>query len=185
MNAVVAKQPVPLEALRRCSLFVGLDDAECRQIAGILREFQAEPGELILRQGETEQELWLLTSGACDVIRQADARRPDDEPVVLATLEPGETLGEMSFFQPAPHSASVRAKTAVTLLRISRRDFDDRVNHGCRASYKLAVNMVGTLAQRLRQMDQWVGELLQEEDAPPKQAEWSGFRDKLFKEWNL
>ena len=30
-----------------------------------------------------------------------------------------------------------------------------------------------------------VGELLAEDDSPPRQAEWSGFRDKLFKEWNL
>ncbi len=185
MNAVIACSSIPLETLRRCALFAGLDDGECKQLAGVLREYNCEPGEVILRQGETEQELWLLTSGTCDVIRQVDPQRPDEEPVVLATLEPGETLGEMSFFQPAPHSASVRARTPVTLLRLSRRDFDQRVNHGCRASYKLAVNMVGTLAQRLRQMDQWVGQLLAEDDAPPKQAEWSGFRDKLFKEWNV
>lgn len=185
MNAAIAKQTISLETLRRCALFSGLDDAECRQLAGALRQYHCEPGEVILRQGETEQVLWLLTEGTCEVVRHVDAARPDEEPVVLATLSAGETLGEMSFFQPAPHSASVRAQTSVTLLKLSRHEFDDRVNHGCRAAYKLAVNMVGTLAQRLRMMDQWVGELLAEDDSPPRQAEWSGFRDKLFKEWNL
>lgn len=179
----VAAPPVDLSLLRQCSLFDGLDDVECRALAAVVTRHRCEPGELVLRQGETDQELWVVAAGECEVVRQHVGAEASGAAVVLATLGPGETLGEMSFFQAAPHSASVRATTPLELLRLSREDFDARVNHGCRAAFKLAVNMVGTLARRMREMDRWVDELLREESPAPRQAEWSGFRDKLFKEW--
>ena len=40
-------------------------------------------------------------------------------------------------------------------------------------------------ADRLRQMDQWVAQLLKENGKTPDKAEWSNFRDKLFTGWNL
>ena len=79
---------------------------------------------------------------------------------MLATLEPYNNFGEMSFFHPAPHSASVRAQTQVKLLYIERSKYDQLLTEEPACCSKLAMNTVASLADRLRRMDEWVDELL-------------------------
>ncbi len=149
-----------------------------------------EPGELVLRQGAACQNPWVVLACSCLVLRQA--AQAGSAPVVLAELETGAQFGEMTFFRPAPHSASVRAKTRLQLLGLARNDFDDLVAGLCAVAYKLAVNTVAGLAQRLRTMDAWVSELVAEELAVSHAAglatqreEWLKFKNKMFSKWNL
>jgi CRP-like cAMP-binding protein len=62
------------------------------------------------------------------------------------TLGPGEFFGEMSLLTDDPHSARVRAKTAVRCLALSRRDFAALLDDEPR----VAVAMLPVLARRLR-----------------------------------
>ena len=59
------------------------------------------PGELIVRQGKSSQNLWVVLEGKCEVVRYPD-ETPHDS-LILAMLEPYSHFGEMSFFSPAPH----------------------------------------------------------------------------------
>jgi CRP/FNR family transcriptional regulator, cyclic AMP receptor protein len=77
----------------------------------ILRSFDRSPakvfaeGALLITEGGAPGSLFILESGAVEVLRQG---------MVVATIdEPGAIIGEMSVLLDAPHSASVRAKTAV------------------------------------------------------------------------
>lgn len=185
MNA----SPVSSATLKSIALLRGFNESEYHQIIEIATTANFGPGDVILEQGETSQTLWILLEGKCEVTR----RKPDDpaaEPLVLTTLEPYSHFGEMSFFHPAPHSASVRAQSPVLLLKITRTAFDDLIAEGVTAGYKLAYNVVGGLAERLRRMDEWITALNHNEPpATPSRvqppAEWARFRDKLFNGWNL
>lgn len=174
--------------LRAIDLFRGFNESEYRQIADIAATASFGPGQLVLEQGAICQTLWIVLAGKCQVTR-AKSAAPGAESLVLATLEPHNHFGEMSFFHPAPHSASVRAQTDVQLLRIARADYDDLIAEGATAAYKLAYNVVGGLAERLRRMDEWVSELNHEPNGggvrPQPPAEWARFREKLFNGWNL
>jgi CRP-like cAMP-binding protein len=103
----------------------------------------------------------------------------------LAVLEPYSSFGEMSFFHSAEHSASVRARTAVRLLCLSRRRFDSLLDRQACAAFKLACNTVVGLSQRLRDMNQWVAELEGRKPAGKLGAEWSELRRKVFDGWQL
>jgi len=181
--------PVTTSTMRAIELFRGFNESEYRQIAEIAATATFGPGQMVLEQGATCQTLWIVLSGKCEVTRA----KPDDpaaEALVLATLEPYSHFGEMSFFHPAPHSASVRAQTDVQLLRIGRADYDDLIAEGATSAYKLAYNVVGGLAERLRRMDEWLSQLNHHEPVPTAArtqppAEWARFRDKLFNGWNL
>jgi CRP-like cAMP-binding protein len=108
------------------------------------------------------------------------------ESFVLAVLGPYDQFGEMSFFHPAPHSADIRAQTAVQLLRISYVDYKDLLDEGVTAAYKLSHNVVESLAQRLRRMDDWIAKLLAHQPSTAEHArEWSAFREKLYNSWNV
>jgi CRP-like cAMP-binding protein len=176
-------QRVNSQLLANIPLLQNFNETERRQMADISTLKHFAPGEIVVRQGEDSQVLWVVIEGKCEVVRYWD--HSASESIVLAILEPFSHFGEMSFFSPAPHSASVRAQTAVTVLAIDRRDYDDLIRQGIWAAYKLAHNTVQALADRLRKMDQWVAELAAHSPSGEKVPEWSSFRDKLFNGWNL
>jgi CRP-like cAMP-binding protein len=176
-------QTVSAVTLERIPLFRNFNETERRQLSDIAQIKHFAPGELVVRQGKASQLLWVVLEGKCEVVKY-----PDESPhggVILAVLEPYSHFGEMSFFSPAPHSASVRAQTAVRALCLDRRDYDDLIRQGIWAAYKLAYNTVQSMADRLRRMDEWVAELASHNPPGDRVPEWSSFRDKLFNGWNL
>jgi CRP-like cAMP-binding protein len=174
---------VLLETLRQIPILQSLSDEECRHVGQAATVVDFPGGADVLRQGTVCQNLWVVLEGECDVVKQVTNGDVPHE-VLLATLGPYENFGEMSFFQPAPHSAAVRARGTVKLLRLARKDYDQFLDHGG-AAYKLAYNTVQNLAERLRRMDDWVAKLVSESAAKKPRGEWLHFRDQLLKEWNL
>ncbi len=179
-------ESIPDKLLQDIPLFRTLNPTERRQLAEIIQTKVYKPGDVILQQGKECRNLWIVVEGKCEVVRHIVHKESEKESVVLATIEPFNQFGEMSFFHPAPHSADVRAQTHVKLFRITHVDYQDMIDEGIWAAYKLAFATVETLAQRLRRMDEWVGQLLAAQpngDVPVR--EWNAFREKLFNRWNL
>jgi CRP-like cAMP-binding protein len=175
---------LPPEVLEKIPIFDGFSERELAQLAEIGQVETFAPGDTIVHQGHTCQNLWIVLEGQCEVVRQADPASGTGE-LVLATLGPFEIFGEMSFFRAAPHSAGVRAVTPIRLLKIARADYHKLIEHGAAAAYKLAYNTVESLAERLRRMDDWVARLVSENHSHGQSKEWSRFREKLFQNWNL
>ena len=175
---------VPLATLQQVPILRGLDDEEYRRLAQVARLEEFPRGCEVLRQGAACQNLWVMLEGECEVVKQLTDGAGTRE-IVLATLRPYENFGEMSFFQAAPHSAAVRARGPVKLLRLAREDYEKLLEHGNGAAYKLAYNTVHSLADRLRRMDDWVATLVAENTKKKPPAEWAHFREQLLKEWNL
>ena len=103
----------------------------------------------------------------------------------MAVLESCAIFGEMSFFNPAPHSASVRAVTNVEIMRLSRESYDVLEQSGSTAAAKIAVNTVNVLAERLQQMDKFTGRLVDQLNVSGHKKEWGDFRSKLYSEWEF
>jgi len=72
----------------------------------------------VCRQGTEGHELYVVYRGEVVVEREVDG-----EQVPVATLGPGEPLGEMALFDALPRSATVVAKTDCTLLVLQHRQF--------------------------------------------------------------
>ncbi|MBL9123238.1 MAG: cyclic nucleotide-binding domain-containing protein [Planctomycetaceae bacterium] len=176
---------VSAEILGRIPIFRGLDETECRQLASIAEPEAYHPREYVLHEGQTSQRLWIVMAGSCEVLRQASSGDGGQKLLRLAVLEPHANFGEMSFFHPAPHSASVRAITPLELLAIRRERFDELMCGGSPAACKLAYNSVHSLADRIRQLDQWIIDRTRREDSGRKVEEWEEFRSKMFGGWNL
>jgi CRP-like cAMP-binding protein len=138
--------------------------------------------EVILREGKTFQVLWIIARGECEVFKMV-------KPAVeqrLTVLDAGSVFGEMSFFQPAPHSASVRTLTEVEVMRLSRDEFAKLQETSPSAVHKILVNAVNILAERLRRMDTWTCELFERPDGPDNhRKEWRDFRSKLYTDWHF
>ncbi|MBX7169207.1 MAG: cyclic nucleotide-binding domain-containing protein [Pirellulales bacterium] len=168
------------ETLLKIPVLAGLNETERRQLAHAARLLEFLPGQEIMAEGADTRELWILLSGRCQVLKRRRAGITLPRPVVLATLEPYQHFGEMSFFHAAPHSAAIVAETAVQLLCLDRSEFDELISDGACAPYKLAFNAMSTLADRLRRMDDWITELIDRDGTPKQVAEWEELRRRMF-----
>lgn len=81
-------------------------------------------GEVILKQGDPSDALYILSTGLVRVVR-------DDEygaQIHVADIHPGGFFGEIGLLKSAPRSASVEAVTEVTVLVIDRPLFETIVS---------------------------------------------------------
>ena len=163
-----------------CPIFNGMTLDERGQVFERLEHVSFSEGETILREGNSTQNLWIIVRGRCQVVKAI--KTGDRE---LAVLESCAIFGEMSFFNPAPHSASVRAMTHVESMRLSRESYDELRQSGSTAATKIAVNTVIVLAERLQQMDEFTGRLVDQLDVSGHKKEWWDFRSKLYSEWEF
>lgn len=135
--------PIELAAvIAQVPLFSGLPPAERIHLANTLRPREFDQGSLLLREGESDEQCYILLSGEVAVIKAfgtEDARQ-------LAIRLPGTIFGEMSLFDPlGRHTASVHARTHVHTLEMTRHDFDSLLQRYPRLAY----DMVRQMSRRL------------------------------------
>lgn len=78
------------------------------------------PGALIIQEGCAGDYLYLIKSGKADITTWRE-----DQEMLLATIGEGEFFGEISLVTGAPRTASVRARTALEAMRLSKADLDE------------------------------------------------------------
>lgn len=168
-------QPVTPAEMQQCAAFSNLTDAECDTLAPFLERDSVVAGTTILTQGHSTQALWVVLDGQCEVVKP----KAKGGTTVLATLEQGTVFGEMSFFDGSPHSASVDAKTNVSLFWLPREAYDKLESQSPELTHRIALYIATLLSDRLRKMDEWVTSTVENPDAKYKK-EWLEFRTKLF-----
>lgn len=79
-----------------------------------------EPGALIIQEGCQGDYLYLIKSGKADIMTWRD-----DQEMLLASVGEGEFFGEISLVTGTPRTASVRARSAMETMRLSKADLDE------------------------------------------------------------
>ena len=128
--------------LRRVPLFAGLSPVELKQVAGITGEHYFVDGELIARQDDPGDEMYIIVSGEVQV-RLSDGGTT----VELARRKPGEYVGEMAIISDEPRMASLVAAGDVRVLCIEQKQFEGILRE--RPETSLAVMRI--LCDRLRE----------------------------------
>ena len=128
------------DALGKVPLFSGLSRRHLNELARHVDEVTLGAGRVLARQGEHGLEFLLIVEGRASVER--DGKR-------IARLRAGDFFGEMSLIDGKPRTATVTAKTPVTLLVIHRRVFGHLLDTlpGLQRKVMLA------LCERLREAD--------------------------------
>ena len=111
--------------------------------------FPGHPGNVIIEEGAMQTEVFVVISGKLEV----RAKQEDGSEIVLAQIGPGETLGEISLFNPGPAAATVTAVEFSQLWRIADADLIQFMEENPGAGNVLLRTLASILAQRLRQMN--------------------------------
>lgn len=136
----MASKKQHLESLSKVALFSACSKKELEKVAKAGDEITMTAGTMIIDQGQTGREAFVIVEG--DVTVKRNNRK-------VATLGAGSVVGEMSLLDKGPRTATVICDTDCTLLVIDQRRFLGVVEEIPTIAYKL----LGSLAARIRDLD--------------------------------
>jgi CRP-like cAMP-binding protein len=133
---LVARQ----EALRAAPLFEGIAKTHLRALARVSGVSTYPAGRAILSEGQHGSRCFVVLEGTAKVLRRG--RR-------VASVGPGDFLGEVSLLAPGARTATVIAETDIRCLTIAGSDFRGLLEREPTLTLRIAT----TLAKRLRMLD--------------------------------
>ncbi len=135
-----------IEALMgRDSIFSRISHEEAEYLAGMMQCYRAPAGTLLIKEGDTGGFLLFVMEGRMEIAK----RRQDGHRAILATLEPGATLGEMSLFNAGPRSADCLALEPVTFAVLTRGGMELLLRQNPVLANKILTQIILILSERL------------------------------------
>lgn len=121
-----------LEILRASPLARELNDKECEVLARLITLHDLKDGEVLLREGQSDSNLYVVVSGEIAV------GKPDDlgKWHTLHALVPGDFVGELSFMDNEPRFAALRAVGSTRVFSLNREKFETLLDSHPRIVYK-------------------------------------------------
>jgi CRP/FNR family cyclic AMP-dependent transcriptional regulator len=141
--------------LRNMRLFRNVDDADLATFARSLRERPLRRGQVLFREGDHGDEMFLVRSGSI-VVSKAVTGRVEQ---VLARMGPGDFFGEMALFDRSPRSATIQGDTEVMLLVLDRDALARLTADSPRAAAAFFQSLVHVFIERLRASGELVAEV--------------------------
>lgn len=141
--------------LREVRLFKDIASEDLLALGRSLRERTLKKGQVLLREGEAGDEMFLVRQGTL-VISKAVAGRVEQ---VLARVGPGDFFGEMSLFDRSPRSATIQADSEVVLLVLDRQSLHHLTEVNPRAAAAFFRALVQVFIERLRASGELVAEV--------------------------
>jgi NTE family protein len=130
--------PVPELGLPAIEIFSGLAASEKAAVASRLTTLSLRRGDVLVRQGEAADALYIVVSGRFAVTR--GGRRG-----VVTEIGPEQPIGEIAFLTGGERTATVTAMRDSLVLRLSRGEFDQLT----KVHPAIWGSLTATLARRL------------------------------------
>jgi CRP-like cAMP-binding protein len=130
-----------VETLRNIPLFAGLPTARLKLIAYTAEMVRFEPSEVIVRQGDPADAVYIIAEGETEVLLTDDAGTE----ISLGTMGRHTLFGEIGVLCQGRRTTTVQAKDRVVTFKISSQLFLELV----RSSPEIGMQVMTVLAQRL------------------------------------
>lgn len=126
--------------LQGLPLFKNANKEAISNLASAADEVTVPAGQTLIAQGHASNEMYVIESGTASVL--IDGKE-------VAEIPAGEMFGELAFFVTGPATATVAAKTQLTVLIIPHNRFDVILN----TNPDLVRGIASELAKRLHATD--------------------------------
>ncbi len=127
-------------------IFGLLDDEEREALAQMMDSRDFKQGETVFHYGDPGGEIFILRTGHVELFVEST----DGEKIVLAENEQGDVIGELSFLDGGPRTATAVAREDTQMLcldRVRLLDFIDQHPHA-------AMDVLTVIGRRLRATDE-------------------------------
>jgi CRP-like cAMP-binding protein len=142
------------DLLQRVPLFKTLGFQETMSLSQITHVMRKDEGATILEQDSLGSALFIIKEGKAAVRR----REASGEVRELAVLGAGELFGEMSLIEDQLVSADVVALSAIEVLVLPRRDFENLLAKQPALAAKIYKTFCRALSDKLRKANQRLAE---------------------------
>jgi CRP/FNR family cyclic AMP-dependent transcriptional regulator len=109
--------------LKKIPIFSQLSDEEAHRLAAFATETSVAEGQILMKEGDYSTELIAIEEGTADVIMGEKK---------IASLGPGDLIGEMGLLTREPRNADVIATSPMRVIKLThweiRRMSEDTVN---------------------------------------------------------
>ena len=129
-----------VELLRNIPLFAKIESSKLKLLAFTSERLTYPKQEVLFEQGDIGDSAYIIIGGEADVIINTPGGG-----LVVATLKQNEIVGEIAILCDVPRTATVRAKTDLTTLRINKDLFFSLIVE----FPEIAVEIMRELAHRL------------------------------------
>lgn len=140
-----------LEVLRNIPMFANVESAQLKLLAFTSQRLTFEPGQNLFCRGDAGDAAYIIIGGEADVLVDQEGTE-----VKVATVGKNELIGEIAILCDVPRTATVRAKSQLTALKIPKDLFFTMV-----AEFpQMAVEVMCELARRVHHTTTQLGEAL-------------------------
>jgi CRP/FNR family transcriptional regulator, cyclic AMP receptor protein len=138
-----------LDLIRRVRLFSMLTPDQAQSVADSVTKRRFKRGDIVMEQGGQPNALFILLNGRARVLT-ADQRGRE---VIMAVLEAGDYVGEMSLIDGEPASATVRCEAPTDMLVLGRSEFARCLPEPNSMAYGILRGLVARLRNADRQIE--------------------------------
>ena len=143
----------------KCTLLENFAPAEVRLLAHFMDVYRAEPGVEIIREGDGGDFMLMIVEGQVEVHK----RDRWNTPQLLATVDAGRTLGEMSMIDGEARFATCIAVEPALVAVLDRENLARIIVEQPLLGAKILMELVLMLSQRLRATSERLLGLLDEQ----------------------
>ncbi len=129
------------------SLFSQLNDDQLETLLKYMQHHYLEGGKVVFKEGAHGNYVCFVLEGKLEVTKGGGA---GIEPVQIASLGAGESVGEMSIIDGLTRSATVRAVEDTQLMILKRDDFNRLFNEEPAIAAKILRSVARMLSLNLR-----------------------------------
>ncbi|NNC93829.1 MAG: cyclic nucleotide-binding domain-containing protein [Acidimicrobiia bacterium] len=133
------------DLMANISPFDALSPGRLEELAATVTERHLERGEILIREGEQGNSVFVVVSGRL----RAYVHDGNETPVVVGEISAGESVGEMALLSDHPRSASVRAVRESRLIELNREAFHDLIADDPTALTSLTRTIVERLSRSI------------------------------------
>jgi diguanylate cyclase (GGDEF)-like protein len=145
------------ERLDGIGIFQDLSEEDRGEVAGRMKLRRCERGELLFREGDPGNELYVVLSGSVAITVTPSTGGE----IVLSRISSGAFFGEMCIIEQAPRSATCRAEESCELLALHADAFHDLIATRPRAAAAILRRMAAIVASRLGQTGSLLSQMVQ------------------------
>jgi CRP/FNR family transcriptional regulator, cyclic AMP receptor protein len=135
-----------VDLLRRIPMFAKIDPAKLKLLAFTSERVVFEAGQELFHQGDSGDAAYIIVEGSTEVLLDSP-----QGPVAVARLGTNSLVGDMAILCDMPRTATVKATTPVTTLKISKdlffRMVTDFPSMGIEVMRELAYRLEKTTAE--------------------------------------
>jgi CRP-like cAMP-binding protein len=141
-------QAAIFEGLANSKLAAEMTDEQRKALAAAMTLRELAPGEVLVREGDTDDHLYVVASGVLGIIKAAGT----ENEMTINTVKAGDVVGELSFLDGATRYASLVAMSSSRVLGLSRGDLESLLDKNPQLVYRVMraiVRVVHDIQRRL------------------------------------